>query len=101
MDVRVRSMIGEQLKIDRNSKVRPDEIDYVLERLKVRRDLVVMMDRERFWMRSGRKRLCWGTHSISGIQMRGKRRTGIRRQGSRWPRLYLRLLLERRHSYTR
>ncbi len=40
MDVRVRSMIGEQLKIDRNSKVRPDEIDYVLERLKVRRDLV-------------------------------------------------------------
>lgn len=31
----VKSMIGEQLKIDRNSKVKPDEIDYVLERLKV------------------------------------------------------------------
>jgi hypothetical protein len=47
LDLTVRSMVGEQLKLDRNSKVRPDEIDYVLERLKVRRDLVSIKNRGR------------------------------------------------------
>jgi hypothetical protein len=46
-DHKVRSMVGEQLRIDRNSKVRPDEIDYVLQRLKVKQNKYNCADSER------------------------------------------------------